>query len=499
MVLDDLVRAVADLVESIRRSADANDAQTIEQQAAELEQFLQDGSVTVRDPETGAEETVSLSEVSEETPQALLDLLGELPEESQELILEPLQPERLEQGENIRQRLQESEGAAVGQAATVLGATLGLETATGGQLESQQFIVSQLITFLALEDVLGKELEVTIGEGVQPLLEQQINAEFRSKQVNLQDVVEQSLREKDSDTDYLQDIASYGIKPEDESILEQVALNAMEFEELVETPAELGLVVDDDVLDAELDRAGYAEPTKDFLRQVNGAIRRSARVYQELLVSEDLVSTLDTLVEDGVISPEEATDRIPDEVDADRDAFRQRFRLLERQPAGAPSATEFEDAAFNGLSSVSALEEQISQTDFPVNQYQDQFDAKILGEIDGDLQRAVGLGLVDETTYANLAERVGLDDETVDLLLQGQSLDDISQRRLAEQTAPGEQSVRTIVGIGESRGAALEAEGVETVRELAGVDAEPLSEVLQVSPETAGEFIERAVQRVQGR
>jgi len=499
MVLDDLVQAAVNAVESIERLAQANDAQRLEEQAGDLRAFLEGGpEQATREELRDTARSVEDSE-GESAANVLRDILGELPEESQEVILEPLSPEDIENPEDVRQQLQEAEGGAVGQAAAVLGGTLAVEAASAGQLESQQFIVSQFLTFLALEDILGKELETTVAEGVEPLLQQQVNEEYRSKQVNLQDVIEQSLREKDSDTDYLQDIATYGIKPGQEEILEQVALNAVEFEELIETPAELGLVVDDEVLQAELDRAGYAEDTKDFFSRTNDAIRRSARVYQELLVSEDLVSTLDTLVEDGVIDPEEAVGRIPDEVDAEDSAFRQRFQLLREQEAGTPSRSQFETSFANGFSTLETLRGRLDETAYPTGQFEDVVDATLLDELDGDLQRAVGLGLIDETTYANLAEDLGLDDETVDRLLRGEDLGDIAERRLTEQTPPEERSVETIVGIGQSRAAALRAADVETVDDLARERPEEIASVVDVTPEAAQEFVERAARRVQGR
>jgi hypothetical protein len=499
MVANEFTQAVIDLVESAQQRADAEEAQTLDRQLEVVEGVLEDRSTEVLADEFQRRVTEAREAEPANSSEALASLLGELPEESQEVILEPLNPDDVEEPADVREALQQAEGGAVGQAAAVLAGTIALETASAGQVESQQFLVSQVLTFLALEDVLGLELETTVAEGVQPLLQQKVNEEYRSKQADLQDVVEQQLRSKDSDVDYLGDLARYGIKPEDVPILEQVALNAVEFEELIETPAELGLVVDDEVLQDELDRAGYAEDTKDFFSRTNDAIRRSARVYQELLVSEDLVSTLDTLVEDGVIDPEEAVARIPDEVDAEDSAFRQRFQLLAEQEAGTPSRSQFETSFANGFSTLETLRERLDETAYPTGQFDDVVDATLLDELDGDLQRAVGLGLIDETTYANLAEDLGLDDETVDRLLRGEDLGDIAERRLTEQTPPEERSVETIVGIGQSRAAALRAADVETVDDLARERPEEIASVVDVTPEAAQEFVERAVRRVQGR
>jgi len=424
MVANEFTQAVIDLVESAQQRADAEEAQTLDRQLEVVEGVLEDRSTEVLADEFQRRVTEAREAEPANSSEALASLLGELPEESQEVILEPLNPDDVEEPADVREALQQAEGGAVGQAAAVLAGTIALETASAGQVESQQFLVSQVLTFL---------------------------------------------------------------------------LNAVEFEELVETPAELGLVVDDEVLQDELDRAGYAEDTKDFFSRTNDAIRRSARVYQELLVSEDLVSTLDTLVEDGVIDPEEAVARIPDEVDAEDSAFRQRFELLAEQEAGTPSRSQFETSFANGFSTLETLRERLDETAYPTEQFEDVVDATLLDELDGDLQRAVGLGLIDETTYANLAEDLGLDDETVDRLLRGEDLGDIAERRLTEQTPPEERSVETIVGIGQSRAAALRAAGVETVDDLARERPEELASVVDVTPEAAQEFVARAARRVQGR
>jgi len=121
----------------------------------------------------------------------------------------------------------------------------------------------------------------------------------------------------------------------------------------------------------------------------------------------------------------------------------------------------------------------------------------VLDELDGDLQEAVGLGLVSEAEYSDFAEFAGLDDETVALLLQGQSFGDITTARLQESTAPSERAVGTIVGIGESRARALDGIGIETVQDLAEADVETVAEAAQVSPETAEQFIQQARRRVQ--
>jgi len=350
---------------------------------------------------------------------------------------------------------------------------------------------------LGVDDVTGLELEARTAEGIKPAMNAKVNAEHRAKFVDLQDVVEQDLRNKDSDTGYISDIGTYGIRPDNVPILEEVAINDMEFEELIETPAELGLVVSDEVLQAELDRAGYSEQTKEFLQKVNNRIPLSARAYQELLVSEDHISDLDQRVEDGTLTVDEAITDIPDQVDVDLEAMRQRFRQKDDLNPQAPSQSDFIDALVEGYTSLEETRDRLDQSELDTERYEDVLKAELVGDLDGSLQTAVGTGRLSEGRFSDLAEFTGVDDEVVELLLQGQSLSDIASARLQEATDPSERSVRTLVGIGESRAAALDAAGLGTVQALAQADVDTVADTAQVSPETAAEFITQATQRIQ--
>jgi hypothetical protein len=391
--------------------------------------------------------------------------------------------------------------ATEGRAATILalGGSIGaaIEAAGLGQLEAPQELILQSLAGLGVNDVTGFELETRLQEGIQPALEARINRQHRAKFADIQDVIEQNLRNKDSDTGYTEDLATYGIRPEDVPVLEEVALQQIEFEELLETPAELGKIVPQDVLNAELDRAGYAEPTKDFLRDTANALERSARSYQELLVTEESVQSLDTLAENGVLEPAEAEELIPSEVEADPQAFRERFRILRDLPAGAPSGTDFEGAFASGYLSLEEFREELDQTDYDTEQYEEVLKKQVLDELDGDLQTALGIGLIEPGTYSDYAEFAEVPDPIIDALLRGQSLDDLATAELQQETDPGALPARSLSGIGGNRGAGLEAQGIETVRDVAEANRETIAEAIQVSPETAAEFIQQARVRVQ--
>jgi hypothetical protein len=418
--------------------------------------------------------------------------------------------------ENIEQVVDETEGGAT---AVLLGLGLAgsaVEALSFGQIDQQQEYITQALAGLGVDDVTGKELESRMQEGVQPALEAKYGKEHRSKFVNLQDAVEYALRNKEGDTGFLtasgatEDVVDkvgsnqpvnrenlveeWGIRDDQLDIIEQVSLEAMEFEELIETPAELGLIVPDDLLDEVLDLAGYPEELKDFLRQVPKEIPRSTRAYEERTTAEELVSKLDTLVGQGELQPAGAERLLPDEVDVAADALRDRWEILSDVPKATPSRAQLEGSFARGYIDLRELRTILNQAEFDTKEYRGVLQAAVLDELDGDLQEAVALGLLSETKYTDYCQFVGLDQETTDLLLQGQGLGDITEARLKEQTAPAERSVGAIQGIGESRSTSLETVGIETIAQLARADVEEVAQVTNVSVETAENWISLARQ-----
>jgi len=373
-------------------------------------------------------------------------------------------------------------------------ASTAVEAASLGQVDKQTEYITQALAGLGVADVTGLELEARISEGIKPALEAKVNSEHRAKFADLQDVVEADLRTKDSDSDYIRDISTYGIRPDQLDILEEVALNAMEFEELIETPAELGLVVPDSVLNAELDRSGYSEATKDFLRQVNTEIDRSNRVWQEKTAVDPVVSRLDQLVESGELSPAEATALLPAGADTARAALNDRYNNIQGLSQGKPTRSQLEGSFARGYSDLDELRERLEAAEYDADTYDGVVKATVLDELDGDLQEAVALGLVSENTFSNLCGFVGLDEDATQALLSGQSFSDITTRRLQEQQSADELPTSAVQGIGEGRAQALSFEDIDTLADLAAAAVETVADATNVSEQTAEGWISVAQQ-----
>jgi len=123
--------------------------------------------------------------------------------------------------------------------------------------------------------------------------------------------------------------------------------------------------------------------------------------------------------------------------------------------------------------------------------------ASILDELDGSLQESVALGLISPNTYSNLAQEVGLDESATQSLLAGESLSDITKRRLQEEQDQSNLPTTAIQGIGESRAQSLTAADIDTVGELAAADPEPVADITQVTVDTAETWIQIASEVVE--
>jgi len=388
------------------------------------------------------------------------------------------------------------EGNAVTTLATLYAAGLALEGASLGQVDTQGEYIVQAMAALGVDDVTGMELEARVAEGLMPALEQDVNQEHRAKKSNFQDWVEFQLRNKDSDTGWLDFRGIDGLRPDQQEHLERAALKNLEPEELIETPVEAGIIPEEETLQNQLDIAGLPEDTKDLFLEVRDNLAQTTRIYEERTVAEELVNQLDQAVRKGEITALEAAEMVPEEIEEAQPALTARWEFLEGLPPKSPSETDIIQMLTGGYRSLSETRERLEQGFLDTDKYEDLLRDEVRKDLDGDLQEAVALGIMSEGRFSDLAEFAGVDDAVIDQLLQGRSFSDITEQRLAEATDPSERSVRTIIGVGEARGSALQASGIETVQDLSEASQEDVAEAAQVSPETAQDFIDAAARRV---
>jgi len=273
-----------------------------------------------------------------------------------------------------------------------------------------------------------------------------------------------------------------------------VAIREMEPEELLETPVEAGVFPSPDLVRQERDRTGVSEDVKGLFEEVAEELPSTVRAYEENPQAEELVTQLDSLVASGVLSPTDAAGEVGFLPAQAQNELLQRWTRLEGLPNKAPTRAQVEAGFTNGLIDISRYLDLLDQVDVDPQEHPYVPEEAILNELDGDLRRAVGLGLLGEGQYAELVELVGLDESVKSRLLAGEDLDTIAESRLQESADQGELAVDVVSGIGASRRATLEAAGIETVSGLAGSQPGDVTEFLAVSEETAAEFISRAQQ-----
>lgn len=418
--------------------------------------------------------------------------------------------------ENVEELADGVEGGAT---AVLLGLGLAgsaVEAASLGQVDQQQEYITQAIAGLGVDDVTGTEMEARLEEGIKPAQEARAAKEHRAKFVSLQDAVEVLARAKSGDEGWLRGdnvddrwaeavgsaepenpenlIEEWGIRDDNLEILERAALQIPEIEELIETPMQLGVIPNDEVVDEVLQLSGSPESVKDLFRETISNADRSADLWEQRTVADELVAQLDKLVLDGELTPDEAAARVPDELEPAKPALRDRWALLADIPGAAPTRSQIENGFTRGLIGLDRYLELLGRVDVDPEAHPYVPQEAILAELDGDLRTAVGLGLIEQGQYTEYARLAGLDEETVSRLLQGEDLDDIASSRLQEQADQQAFPVDVVSGIGESRRATLEAAGIETVGQLAQATPEALLEVLDVSESTAQTFIDRAAQ-----
>lgn len=413
--------------------------------------------------------------------------------------------------ENIEGRINDAEGAALEDALALLGSILAIEAAELGQLETHEDMLVQIATFLTLEDVLGRRLGMAYEKGVDPALEAEIAKNTRSEFVALPDAVEALLRAKTADEGWLRGenvdprwadavgssdpvnpdnlVEEWGIRDDNLEILERVSLNAPEFEEILETPLQLGVPPTEESIDDAIQLSGLPDSIAAVFREAAENAPRSADMWEQRTTAGDLVTEIDTLVRDGELTVQQAEALLPDEVEVALPALRERWQLFTELVPGRPSQTDFGSAFGRGYIDRAGLEERLADSEFDVEAHPGVVDALILDELDGDLQESLALGLVDENTFSNLAQEVGLDQAATDALMAGESFGDITKRRLQEGADPAERSVTAIQGIGEARATSLETIGVETLADLAQASVDAVAEAADVSLATAERWI----------
>ena len=439
----------------------------------------------------------SITQKDESYDSIVTAFLGDVTEQIETDLTEEFRQGDYIEPDGVEDRVNAAEADAVSYAIGNIVSSLVIELAGLTQLESHQFGLAQITSFLALEDLVGSELAMYMEKGVNPALEARVARETRSEYASLQDAIEQQLRNKEDDEGWLTGIGTYGIRPDNVPILEEVAIGEIEPEELIEEPVQFGVIPDRSTVEAELDRAGLAEDAKDLYLEVVDAMPRSADLWEQRTATEPVVSELDKLVNDGEVSPAEASNYVPAEAEDASQALQDRWRNVEQLPNEAPTRSQLESWFGWGLINRRSLYEGLERTDVDPEKYPAIMGENILSELDGDLRTALGLGLIDENYFSSLAKSVGLEQDVVRDVMAGDDLDDIAIEKASEDIPLSDRPTTAVIDIGTSRAAALSGAGIDTVGDLARADVGTVAEAAAFSDEAAETIINRAESMIQ--
>ena len=449
--------------------------------------------IRIFDPDEAIEGAQEYAEgVADDTDELLENVLGGVFEELEEDVKNEITERGYLTPDNVGPAVLGAEGAAIEDGIVGIASGLAIELAGATQLESHQFALSQILSFMALEDVLGRELGMLYEKGVDPALEAKIARETRSEYVSLQDHVEYELRTRSGDEGWLEGVATYGVRPDEVHKLEEVSLEAVEAEELLESPIQFGVVPDPDLVRRNAKRAGLPEEVMELFVETAEAAPRSADMWEQRTALEPVISQYDTLVDDGEVSPVEARQALPAEADEAADALQDRWEGIDDLPAGSPTRGQLESWFGWGLINRQSLADGLRRTDVDPEEYPAVIGENILEELDGDLRTALGLGIIDENYYTSLCRSVGIEQDVIRDLLSGADLDDIGKSKASEDVPLGERPTTVINQIGTSRAAGLEGRGIETVADLAAADPETVADGAYVNLEAAKNLISRA-------
>lgn len=413
-----------------------------------------------------------------------------------------------------------------------------LEALSFGQVEAPSDFLGAALDGLGVGDVMGREIDAHLQEGVDPALKQKVHRNHRSKQANIQDFVNVNrdmkwasgsidTREGDipgdvrslfseTDFDWLPDPDTYGTIPDQTGLYEFTSLESLEPEELIEEAPQKGVVPSRAAMEQVLHVSGLPEDVKEVYLEVWDNLPETAGMIEDSLRLQNVIFEIDTLVIDNVMSPNQAIahvrsdvenfievsfadgsagveDRSADEVAAiTLDNLYRHWQLLWRLPNGAPSQTD--------------IEEWYEQGQISLGQFRELFAAfGSMRQFWGNAARAVVINQsADEVRDAQLLDRItsqeamfrlrtqGWTDQQASAILAGADPASLLEEEATDQQNVGELPASSLDGISSSDQAVLSQLGLGTVQDIADASVSDLTDSGVVGERIATQVIPQA-------
>jgi len=536
-VIDDILSAFTDLVRSVTRPieveaerADDTDDERRQRQFEALDAVLQ-----------GDQNTGELAEFLTRSAEASTDAdeaAGELVEVFETAVTASIQNEGELTPENVESPLNDSEGSAAALAIGFAGLTSLIEAIPLEDIDEGPSQIYDALAVLFVEDLVGRELQATLQEGVDPALKQKIHRIHRSKQADFKDYTEANLRTKGfgagvdprsgdipdeykqlfspQDFDFLPDPDTYGTIPDQTPLYELVGLEHLEPEEILEEGPQKGVIPSQEATSQVLETAGLPEDVKTVYREIRDSIPESQDIYQEKTRVGEVVFEVDRRVLEGAMTAPEAVgfleseiravidetdaegelppslEEAPDPADVVIDELRQKYDLLESLPRSPPSLGDVQAFWEKGI-----IDSRQFQTLYDNFGNEPEFFGLYLRESAIDqgpeaIRRQFVLGRISGSEARLRLSLIGFTDGEAADILAGDSADSIIQNRLAQQQGTGALPNDLATEIGETRGTILAEVGIDSLTAVAEADVEDLTAVTGMSDTEATQAIQSA-------
>lgn len=476
-------------------------------------------------------ETIENVEPVSEIGGAIVDL-------TEEFILADVQEAGQLTPDNIEAVVDQAEGGAAAVYGGVLTASSAFEAASLGQLDSHEELVAEAVAAFSFVDLVGRELEARMQEGIDPALKQMVHRDHRSKQADFKDFTEANLRSKSfgggietrsgdipdqmqdlfhaDDFGWLADPDTYGTIPDQTSLFELDALAHLEPEELFEEGPQKGVVPSRAATEQILKISGLPEDVQSVFLTLWENIPRSADMVEESIAFEEPMRVIDEAVFENRMSvdhavnlarpaiaryvqvsdaggtPETEPRTQEDVVNIIMGELRVRWSLLQSVPNDVPSRGQIERWFRNGVLSSQQFFNANEKFGIRPQDFGPMFVDNCVRQGAEDIAQQFILGRISASDARMRLGVIGYTDDEVAQLLAGADPDDVIQERFVGQAEAAQLPVSLAVEIGTARSAVLNQVGIDSLSELAQVSVDDLTTVTGMSDTEAQQAIDSA-------
>jgi hypothetical protein len=457
---------------------------------------------------------------------------------AEEAILAPLQVTGELTPENVEESLDAAEGNAATLLTGVLLASSALEGGSGGQFDAVPAEIIDLVATVGAVDLIGREIDARLSEGVDPAFKQLVHADHRSKQADFQDFLEANLRQKRLNPDvdprdtpvsgatrdlfhpqdfgFLAEPEEYGTRPGQEPLYELVGMSVSEPEEIIEEPIQYGLPIPLRPVEQLGELQGFPEDVKDVYESVIDQLPQTENLIQEYIRLTEFNFRLREKVQAGVLTPETAVsiiepeirdllenpiaddryrpeDRTADEVtNIVANELRSNFELLQSLPSDPPTAGDIQSFYRKGVIDREEFLRLYGQFGRGNEREAQYLEEQTVDKGAEDIRTQAALGRLSDAEAEAQLELIGFSPGEATSILNGADPSAIVSDRLQDRTENERFPVDFAVEVGDARGAQLRLGGIESLQDLQNASVEELTTLTGMSDTEAQDAINSA-------